>query len=93
MALSAEDKRRIRRVICHSALADSIITKIDTPLSSLTNREIRVLKIALPSTSLVTEIAGKLFLPSAVTDPLKRTLQLLATNSSAGARIATEIGS
>lgn len=93
MALTDNDKQALRRKIKDSTLAASIATKIDTPLSSLSNRELQALRRLTKSTDVGTEIGGKVFFPSAVETRTNRLLLCVIGNRTIGNHIATEIGS
>lgn len=93
MALSENGKQVLRRAVKDSTMAASIATKIDNPLSALTNREARQMRRVFGSLAVGTEIEGKIFVPSALEARTARIMRIVARGQATGDHMTTEIGS
>jgi hypothetical protein len=92
MALNDNGKAAIRRLIPFGDIANSIITKIDTPLSTFNTHERNLLRNTFGSET-AAEIEAAVFFPGALQARTNRMCQILAGNQVIGQHIATEIGS
>lgn len=94
MPLSTAGRQAVRLMMGSKALGNSLVTKIDTPTSTLTVRERHCLRAAVCSKALAAEIESRVFLPIT---PLaardQRHMKVIVGEPVVGQHVADQIGS